>query len=125
MKKQAVKKFLELNRNSKQRVTMVATIEKGGSICSIGINNYKRKSYSHKRRNGFNRLNGLHAEMAAILKCNKHTLKGSTIKIMGITISGKYVKSKPCKACRAAIEAVGIKKVIWYDSELQAYVWRV
>jgi deoxycytidylate deaminase len=112
--------IVEKNRRVNQRITMIAIIQKGGKILSIGINNYFRLCYKFKEKNKYGRYQGLHAELDAIKKCTKEQLKGSTMIIYGQTIQGNFPKStRPCEACYRAIVLTKIKKIIYYENGLE------
>ena len=104
---------------------MAAAIIKGGNIISIGNNKYNRLSYPYKQMNGYSKLSGLHAELDAIKKCSKSSLLGATIVITGVTKAGNRILTKPCPACRNAIRAVGIKKIIYFDKSGQKHIERI
>jgi deoxycytidylate deaminase len=97
------------------RVTMISIILKGGSILAIGENDYERKSYAFKNKNGYKQYQGLHSELAAINKCTKEQLKGSTIIIYGLGGEQVPYSTKPCEHCLHAIKDVGIKTIIYYE----------
>jgi len=104
---------------------MTAWIVKGGCVLSIGHNNYNRLLYPYKKKNGYNESAGIHAEMSAIKKISKISLKDSTIIINGVTKAGNKIFTKPCQSCMKAIKAVGIKKVIYFDQFGNKYVEKI
>jgi deoxycytidylate deaminase len=119
LKKIAKKKTL---KGDVERVITVAAISKGGSILSVGVNDYSRLSYPFKKINRYKERQGLHAELAAIFKCSKKQLKGSTMTVYAETRAGKPLACcKPCPACRRACELTGVKTIkYWENGELKA-----
>jgi deoxycytidylate deaminase len=120
IKEESLNNILENNRKINQRITMVAVIQKGGKILSIGINDYFRLCYKFKDRNQYGEYQGLHAELAAIKKCTKKQLQGSIMSVYGQTVQGNFPKStRPCCNCLNAIKAVGIRKIVYYENGLE------
>jgi tRNA(Arg) A34 adenosine deaminase TadA len=103
----------------RHRITMIALIIKGGSLLALAENNYQRLSYPFKKRNCYRHTSGLHSELAVINKCTASQLKGSTIVIYGLGGLHPPRSSKPCSACMKAIKSVGIKKIIYFENEIQ------
>jgi tRNA(Arg) A34 adenosine deaminase TadA len=103
----------------RQRVTMISIIFKGNSILAIGENNYDRKQYPFKWKNKYKSYSGLHSELDAINKCNKHQLKGATIAIYGLRRINMVTSTFPCASCLNAIKDVGIKKIIYWKDNVQ------
>jgi tRNA(Arg) A34 adenosine deaminase TadA len=107
------------NKYTKQRITMISMIVKGGNILAIGENDYDRKSYPFKTVNRYKSYNGLHSELAAINQCTAEQLKGSTIVVYGLRRVNAPYSTKPCPSCINAIKAVGIKKIVYYENGIQ------
>jgi tRNA(Arg) A34 adenosine deaminase TadA len=103
-------------RPKNQRVVTVAVVSKGGSVYSVGFNDYARTCFRHKDGNGYSDHSGIHAEIAAILSCHRKQLKGSLMTIFAATLHGNPLKcSKPCPACMNAIRFCGVKKIRYLE----------
>jgi len=103
--------------NHKQFRTMTAIIAASNKrILSIGTNRYDRLSFPYKRYNGFGPMQGLHAEMDALLRL-KHGPKGLTMIVFGTTRSGTILQTtKPCRQCMVSIRIVGITTIIFLEN---------
>ena len=96
---------------------MACVITKGGNVISIGINKIspgvlKDKRYKNK---------GIHAELDAILSCDKDDLKNATVYIVGYTKGNGYLLTKPCELCYNVLTEVGIKHIYYHDKENEVY----
>lgn len=59
---------------------------------------------------------GLHAEAHAILRANRHRLRGAAIYVASRRRrSGNSVTSKPCLGCQILIKGAGLAQVLWRD----------
>ncbi len=85
--------------------------DKKGNVLSIGSNSYL-KSHPYMKelatRHGMPYKIFLHAEVAAILKCNDLS-KAHRILVTRTGRSGNLLLATPCKICQTAIAAAGIK----------------
>ena len=96
------------SRDSKLKFKLGAVIKKGSRVLAYSENLGKTCPEF-----GSGPYKSLHAEAAVIKKCIRSgiCIKGATIMV--------YRKndrtSKPCECCQTLIEAVGIKKVIYYE----------
>ena len=90
-----------------------AVIVKGGRVLSTG--------YNQMRPSSLLETDTLHAEGAAILKLLKdkrlHDLSGADIYVSRFTRGGAVGLAKPCAACHALIQSVGIRRVFFTDSD--------
>ncbi len=88
-----------------------AVIAKGKRVLGLGFNQYK----THTKYGG-GYWGWLHAEAAAIRDAVRKgvNLAGSSIYV---TRLGDSRMSKPCPACQAMIEAYGIRKVYYTDTD--------
>lgn len=89
--------------------------DKRGRVLSVGENSYT-KTHPMMYRLGMSVGTPLkvflHAEVAAIIKCQDLS-KAHTIKVFRLGKSGAYLNAKPCPICQEAIKAAGIKNV-WH-----------
>jgi len=87
--------------------------DRKGRVLSIGKNSYTK---THPLQAHYSELVGepykvyLHAELDAIIRC-RDLGKADSISVFRTTRLGKPADSTPCKICRTAITAAGIKKV--------------
>ena len=70
-------------------------------------NQFRKKQHGHAT---------IHAEIGAILGLDRSLTEGSTIYVVRVGKCGDLKNSKPCPMCEAAMQYVGIKKVV-YSSE--------
>lgn len=82
-------------------------IARGNKIVGVGVNKIK----THPRSN--HPWSMIHAELDAILGCNKEDLNGADIYIYRQNKNGKLACSKPCTYCHELILLSGIKRVIY------------
>lgn len=96
-----------------------AVLVRGGSIINVSPNKnrYCRFGARFLRKKPTKRrcphLPTLHAEIGAVLGIDKSVTQGATIYVIRVGKDGNYKMSKPCEMCTAALEFVGIKKVIY------------
>lgn len=96
------------------RVQMIAMLEKGGRILSLGKNQF------HKRgilKHPIYQEKGIHAELSAIIQFEEG-VHNATIIVAGIGNSGYPIKtSKPCEICMELIfQTPGINKVLYLEN---------
>lgn len=88
-----------------------AVIVKSGNVLGVGVNVDKNHpsimSPEHIKPHC-----SVHAEVAA-MKRVKGDLRGATIYVARVSKAGLPALSRPCFACARAIDAAGIKKVVW------------
>jgi deoxycytidylate deaminase len=96
----------------KKKFSVTAIIyDKRGRVLSIGKNSYVK---THPLQAEYARATGephkvfLHAETAAIIKC-QYLSKAEKIVIFRHTEDGSPANAKPCKICSHAIKLAGIK----------------
>jgi deoxycytidylate deaminase len=82
-------------------------IAKGNKILSAGVNKIK----THPSSNHPWKMT--HAELDAILGCNREDLVGADLYLFRQNKNGKLACSKPCKYCQELIRLSGIKRVIY------------
>lgn len=84
-----------------------AVIVKKNKVISVG---YNKPHKTHPRSN--TKYKTIHAELDAILGCEKEDLKGATIYVLRDASAGVNL-AKPCPCCMELIQMVGIKKVVY------------
>ena len=99
---------------SKQQFNLVAIIEKGGRILSIGTNNMT-KSRTAYFNGDFDK--GTHAEFNAISLIKN--AKDADIHIFRFKRDGSYGDSKPCQHCMREIKKSGIKRIFYWEDSKQ------
>lgn len=104
---QAIK---EIFSHPKQRQNMVAVIEKGGAILSIGRNNMTKTNPAFF--NGEHDL-CIHAEYDALRQLRD--AKGTNLYVFRFKKSGGLGTSKPCSDCMKVIKERGVHKVFYFD----------
>jgi len=98
--------------SKRQQVTAVI-YDKRGRVLSIGQNSYVK---SHPIQAKYAKLAGLehniylHAEIAAITKCQDLT-RAYKIFVVRYDSLGNPTLAKPCKICQSAISATNIKVI--------------
>jgi tRNA(Arg) A34 adenosine deaminase TadA len=101
-----------IKKCSHNKFSLKAVIyDKKGNVLSIGQNSYI-KSHPYMKelasKHGMPYKIFLHAEVAAILKCNDLS-KAYRILVTRTGKSGDLLLATPCKICQSAISAAGIK----------------
>lgn len=92
-------------------------------VLAVGINTHR----THTQAPDNGRGHRLHAELAAILNCNREALAGSTLYVVRVGRSNKQSlrMAKPCGYCKAAIIKAGIKTVYFSTSSGAINCWDV
>jgi deoxycytidylate deaminase len=102
--------YKEIDFN-KQQYNLVAIIERGGRILSIGLNNMSRGHPAYF--NGeFDK--GIHAEFSALNQTRDAS--GADIHVFRFKRNGDHGDSKPCKHCMATMRSAGIKRVFYWKN---------
>lgn len=92
---------------------MSAVVVKGGRVLAIGVN---RDGTGYLKSRLFERFQGIHAEVDALLQCDPEELRGAEMYVVGHRPrSGALITSKPCEACQAYIADVGLKAVYYHE----------
>ena len=97
-----------------------AVVKRGGRILSVGVNTYKTYSPDFEETDKYPPRNQwtVHAEVAALRSLN-FDARGAILYVARVNKYGDYRMSKPCKNCMAAIQAAGIKRVVYtIDNEI-------
>lgn len=91
---------------------------KGSVVLSKGYNQIRRarigESFSEYKES-------LHAERHACLQLQKDNISGTDMYIYRETKNGKPACARPCKRCQELIRSVGIRRVIYSNSEFPYY----
>lgn len=88
-----------------------AVVVKKNKVLGIGFN--KPHKTSPRSLHPFQKI---HAELDAILDCNRDDVKGSTIYVYREFKDGTLANSKPCQYCEIMLKRAGIKKVCYTDN---------
>lgn len=91
-------------------------IKKHGTGAVIVHPNKGKISHGWSHYSEFTMVNyrSIHAEIHALLRCNRDKIAGSTIYIATIVnANGNITLSKPCDQCLATLHDVGIKQAIF------------
>lgn len=88
---------------------LVAIVEKGGNILSIGTNDMARTHPSYYE-NGYDR--GIHAEYDALRKAD---CSGANLYVFYFKKEGGLGNSKPCRKCYNQIRDSGISRVFYVE----------
>lgn len=86
--------------------------DKRGRLLSTGQNSYVKThplQAEHARRVGLPEKVYLHAEIAALIKCD--WTKAHRILVTRYGVDGKPLLAKPCAVCRSVINSTNIKIV--------------
>lgn len=100
-----------ISRNSDHHQHKIgAVVVNNGKVLSQGFNKMKTDP------NSPHPYKSCHAEFVAIKALPKKDLKNATIYVFRQQRDGQYANAKPCMSCRKLIEASGIKKIIYTDT---------
>lgn len=97
----------------KQRHNLVAILERGGRIISIGLNDMNRTHPVYFGEDGENYDRGIHAEYDAVRQVDDPA--GSNLHVFRFKRNGEMGASKPCGACMRLLKDKGVRKVIYFD----------
>lgn len=109
--RKVARKLLKFSNHS--RYNMACVLLRGSNIISFGVN--KETSPKKYVRSEFKI--GHHCEIDAINGMAKNKTKGCTLIIVGETVVGTQILTKPCPSCYTALCAAGIKKVYYETRE--------
>lgn len=88
---------------------------KGGRVMAVGVN---RDNPGYLKSRLYQRFQGIHAEVDAILQCEPEELKGAELYVVGRRPrSGALITSKPCEACQEYMADVGLKAVYYHEPD--------
>jgi hypothetical protein len=92
-----------------------AILVRGGSVINTSCNKNKYRSWGNRFRKKQCGHATHHAELGCVLGLDRSLTEGATMYVVRIGKTGILRNSKPCPMCEAALEYVGIKKVIYSD----------
>lgn len=90
-----------------------AVLVRGGTVLNTSCNKNKYKAWANRFRKKQRGHATVHAEIGAILGLDRSITEGSTIYVVRVGRDGHLRNSKPCPMCEAAMQFVGIKRVIY------------
>jgi len=90
-----------------------AVLVKGGSVINTSMNKNSYCSFGMRFRKKDKGLATVHAELGAILGVDRKLTYGATVYVARIGKQEDYKLSKPCSMCKAAMQHVGIKRVVF------------
>ena len=93
-----------------------AVLVRAGAVINTSCNKNKYKAWANQFRKKQRGHATVHAEIGAILGLDRSVTEGATIYVVRVVKCGDLKNSKPCPMCEAAMQYVGIKKVV-YSSE--------
>ena len=102
-----------------------AVLVRGGSVVNTSCNKNKYRSWGNRFRRRQIGHATHHAELGCVLGLDRSITEGATMYVVRIGKSGVLRNSKPCPMCEAALEYVGIKKVIYSDENGEIQSMRI
>jgi deoxycytidylate deaminase len=124
--KPRIKQAIEISQMTAENIPLIGKrrrlsaicLNKKGEVVSIGVNNYTKShptQYTYASKCNMPDRIYLHAEVSAIIKAKSKDIH--TIIVTHIGVDGNLLNAKPCPICQMAIEAAGIKNVIFSTNE--------
>lgn len=103
-------KMLKINNHPKYK--MISLVIRGGRLISVGTNKESApKRFIKAHREGLK----LHAEVDSLIGVDKSTTKNATLYIIGETLAGNKMTTKPCSTCLGFIEKMGLRRIVYQD----------
>ncbi len=93
-----------------------AVLVRGGVVLNTSCNKNKYKAWDNRFRKTQKGHATVHAEIGAILGLDRSITEGATIYVVRVGRDKHLRNSKPCPMCEAAMQFVGIKRVIYSNS---------
>tara|TARA_B100000035_G_scaffold207211_1_gene177251 strand:+ start:607 stop:975 length:369 start_codon:yes stop_codon:yes gene_type:complete len=93
-----------------------AVIWKKGKIIGAGYN------YPISAPNITQRQVSIHSEKDCLNGLHSNQIFDSCVLTVRVTKNGDMLNGQPCKGCKKLLKRKGVKKVYWYDSELNLSV---
>jgi len=90
-----------------------AVLVRGGTVLNTSCNKNKYKAWANRFRKKQRGHATVHAEIGAILGLDRSITEGSTVYVVRVGRDGCLRNSKPCPMCEAAMQFVGVKKVVY------------
>ncbi len=102
-----------------------AVLVRAGAVVNTSCNKNKYKAWANQFRKKQRGHATVHAEIGAILGLDRSVTEGATIYVVRVGRDGCLRNSKPCAMCEAAMQYVGIKKVIYSNEDGQIESMRI
>lgn len=93
-----------------------AVLVRGGVVLNTSCNKNKYKAWANRFRKKQKGHATVHAEIGAILGLDRSITEGTTVYVVRVGRDGHLRNSKPCAMCEAAMQYVGVKRVIYSNS---------
>lgn len=93
-----------------------AVLVRGGVVLNTSCNKNKYKAWANRFRKKQKGHATVHAEIGAILGLDRSITEGTTVYVVRVGRDGHLRNSKPCAMCEAAMHYVGVKRVIYSNS---------
>ena len=90
-----------------------AVLVKGSRIINTSPNRSKFNSFASRFYPKEKEWATIYAELGSILNVERKNTDGATVYVVRVGIKDKLRMSKPCETSQAAMEWVGIKKVVY------------
>lgn len=94
-----------------------AVLVRGGSVLNTSCNKNKYRAWGERFRKKQCGHATHHAELGCVLGLDRSITEGATMYVVRIGKAGNLRNSKPCPMCEAALEYVGVKKVVYSDED--------
>jgi len=108
--------FSRISRAIKAARTSKLKVRVGCLVVSSG----KKSAAACNRERNHPRLGHLdasvHAEIAALKKM-ANGCRGGTVYVARLGARGRLLPSFPCRRCLPALDAAGIKRIVWWDGK--------
>jgi len=100
---------LQLAEESDNSMThsLCALVVRKSRVISIGYNSRKTSPRMDTR------MNMLHAELSAILRCSEGDVRGCDIVVARARSEGRAGLARPCAACQSVLKRSGIRRIIY------------
>lgn len=93
---------------------MAAVLIKGGRLMSFGVNAPGGPAfYIKKHRPNLSK----HAEIECLKNLNRDDTANTTLYVVGKTVNGTTIFSRPCQSCMEFCKRMGIKRVVYHDRD--------
>lgn len=89
-----------------------AALYRGGSVLALGINT-ERNDHDFVEKSKILDICSTHAEMSALSRVKD--AKGATIYVARVNRAGEARMSRPCAKCYRALEAAGVRRVVYTE----------
>jgi len=96
-----------------------ALLYKGSRILNTSCNKLSYTKFGGRFRDANCGIPTIHAELGVILGIPRHILQGADVFVVRLMRAGHFGLSKPCEMCRAAMQHVGIRRVIYSHNKTE------